>query len=144
MVFAVLVQVVGRYVFNFSIAGSDESATFAQVWLAVMGAGIAMRRGTVFAIDALPALMPIPIQRVISVIIVVASLLFLGVIVYGSFILIEHGLYQTSPSLQIPMWWVYLLIPIGMVYFALEVVLRAVERWDHPFHQGVGADGDSG
>lgn len=143
MVVAVLVQVVGRYVFNYSIAGTDESATFAQVWLAVMGAGIAMQRGTVFAIDALPALLPIALQRVISVLIVVTSVAFLCVIIYGSFILIDHGRFQTSPSLQIPMWWVYVMIPIGMTYFGLEVVLRAIERWDHPFKQLTATEGDA-
>ncbi|MCE8459410.1 TRAP transporter small permease, partial [Rhodovulum sulfidophilum] len=43
MALAVLVQIVGRYVFNYSIAWSEETATFAQIWLALLGAGIAMR-----------------------------------------------------------------------------------------------------
>ncbi len=42
---AVFIQVLGRYVFHFRIAEWAETATFAQVWLGVLGAGIAMRRG---------------------------------------------------------------------------------------------------
>ena len=142
MVLAILVQVFGRYVFNYSIAGAEESATFAQVWLAVMGAGIAMRRGTVFAIEALPAMLPLAPARAVSVAIAAANLAFLGVVIYGSTILIEHGVGQASPSLQIPMWIVYVLIPLGMLYFGLEVVLRTIDRWDDPFRHDIAAEVD--
>ena len=35
--------------------------------------------------------------------------------------------------LLIPMWIIYLCIPLGAFYFALEMVLSVVERWDKPY-----------
>jgi TRAP-type C4-dicarboxylate transport system permease small subunit len=57
---------------------------------------------------------------------------FLWVAVIGSFGLIRVGLIQTSPSLAIPMWLPYLSLPIGLVYFAFELILALVERWHRP------------
>ena len=130
---AVFIQVLGRYLFHFRIAEWAETATFAQVWLGVLGAGIAMRRGAIFAIEVFPAMLPLLPARIFRIIIVIASLGFLGAVVYGSFILIEEGFYQTSPTLLSPMWVIFFPIPIGMAYFGFETIMRAIEFWDAPF-----------
>src|SRR3546814_5959280 len=44
MVVAIIAQIMGRYVFNYSIAWAGESATLTQVWLVLLGAGIAIDR----------------------------------------------------------------------------------------------------
>ena len=143
MTLAVLAQVFGRYVFNYSISWTEETARYAQIWVVLMGAGIAMRRGLHVAVDALVALLPLGWARAFSVLIAMGALWFLGVVVYGSFPLIELGwLFETSPVLQLPMWIIYLSLPLGAVYFALELVARVVERWDRPF--GVIASGEGG
>ena len=42
-------------------------------------------------------------------------------------------MFEVSPVLQVPMWIIYLCIPIGAVYFAVEIVLSVVDRWDRPY-----------
>jgi TRAP-type C4-dicarboxylate transport system permease small subunit len=134
MTLAVLAQVFGRYVFNYSISWTEETARYAQIWVVLMGAGIAMRRGLHVAVDALAAMLPLRWARVLSLLIAAGALWFLGVVVYGSLPLIELGwLFETSPVLQLPMWVIYLSLPLGAAYFALEIVARAVERWNQPF-----------
>ena len=134
MTVAVLAQVFGRYVFNYSISWTEETARYAQIWVVLMGAGIAMRRGLHVAVDALVALLPLRMARVLSLLIAAGSLWFLGVVVYGSVPLIELGWqFETSPVLQIPMWIIYLSLPLGALYLALELVARVVDRWDQPF-----------
>ena len=135
MLGAVLVQVLGRYVAHFQIGNAVELAVFAQIWLAMIGAGLAMRRGTIFAIDSLAELLPLGPARVLSVVMVTASLGFLGVVIYGSLALIDIGRDITSPTVEVPMWIVYLPVPFGMVYFGIETVMRAADRWNNPFGQ---------
>ena len=53
MIEAVFAQVIGRYVFNFSIAAADETSTFALIWMVLLAAGLAMRRGSMSGIDIL-------------------------------------------------------------------------------------------
>ncbi|ASP23234.1 tripartite ATP-independent periplasmic transporter, DctQ component (plasmid) [Antarctobacter heliothermus] len=133
MVLAVLVQVLGRYVLPFNVGNAVETAAFAQVWLACIGAGLAMRHGAIFAVDALPAMLPQWAARVVSLLIAAGSLIFLAVLIYGGTILMQHGFFQTSPTLLLPMWPVFAAVPVGMGVMAIEVVARVVERWHDPF-----------
>ena len=64
MLVAVLVQVAGRYFLNFSIAQAAEIATFCQIWLVLLGAGVAVSRGQHVAIDILPSKLPLAGARV--------------------------------------------------------------------------------
>lgn len=133
MVVAVMVQVLGRYVLPVKVGNAVETAAFAQVWLACIGAGLALRHGAVFAVDALPAKLPLWGARVASVLIAAGSLLVLAVLIYGGALLTKQGASQSSPTLLLPMWIVFSAVPVGMSFMALEVVLRVVETWAAPF-----------
>ncbi len=144
MTLAVLAQVFGRYVFNYSISWTEETARYAQIWVVLMGAGIAMRRGLHVAVDALAAMLPLRWGRALSLVIAAGALWFLGVVIYGSLPLIELGwLFETSPVLQLPMWIIYLSLPLGAGYLAVELVARVVERWNRPFGLHRTKEGDS-
>lgn len=129
MCIAILAQVVGRYVFNFSISGAVESATFAQVWMVLLGAGVAMRMNMHNSMDLIAQKLSKPAYRLLLVISSAACLWFLWVTIRGSEPLLAIGTFQTSAALQLPMWVPYAAIPVGCAYFALEIVLSAIERW---------------
>ena len=134
MTIAVLAQVFGRYLFNYSISWTEETAKFAQIWVVFIGAGIAMRRGWHVAVDALPSMLPLGPARAVSVGVAVTCIGFLGVVVFGSLPLIELGwMFELSPVLHVPMWIIYLCIPLGAFYFAFEIVLSVVDRWNRPY-----------
>jgi TRAP-type transport system small permease protein len=133
MMGAVLAQVGGRYVFNYSIAGATELATFSQIWLVLLGAGVAMARGQHVAIDFLPARLPLPLARVALIAIAAVTITFLAVLAYGSFPLIRMATMQTSSALHMPMWIMYLCIPVGSAYIALELLRSIADRWADPF-----------
>jgi TRAP-type C4-dicarboxylate transport system permease small subunit len=144
MTVAVLAQVLGRYFFNYSISWTEETARFAQIWVVLVGAGLAMRRGLHVAVEVLAAMLPLPLRRVLSVVTVFGCLWFLAVVIYGSFALIELGwMFETSPVVQIPMWIIYLSLPIGAVYFGIEVIVAAIDRWRDPFAPPSAKDADS-
>ena len=134
MTLAVLAQVFGRYLFNYSISWTEETAKFAQIWVVFIGAGIAMRRGWHVAVDVLPSKLPLGPARAVSVSIAAGCIGFLGLVVFGSLPLIELGwMFEVSPVLQVPMWIIYLCIPFGAFYFAVEIVLSVIDRWDRPY-----------
>lgn len=138
MIVAVLAQVLGRYVFNYSISWTEETAKFAQIWVVLIGAGITMRRGLHVAVDVLAAMLPLNLARALMVVVAAGCLWFLGIIVYGSLPLIELGwMFETSPVLQVPMWTIYLCLPLGAFYFGIEIVLSVIARWDRPFGQPI-------
>lgn len=133
MLVAVLVQVAGRYFFNFSIAQAAEIATFSQIWLVLLGAGVAVSRGQHVAIDVLPSQLPLLAARVALIAIALISALFLAVLAYGAWPLMRMGQFQTSPSLRIPMIYMYACLPVGATYMVVELLLSVIQRWNDPF-----------
>ena len=79
-------------------------------------------------------MLPLGLARTLSIFVSAGGIWFLGVVFYGSLPLIELGwMFERSPVLLVPMWIIYLCLPIGAFYFALEMVLSVIERWDRPF-----------
>ena len=133
MITCVLVQIAGRYVFNYSISGTEELALFAQVWMIMMGCGIAMRFGRHVAVDLLVTNLPVLLARILNVFIGMGCIWFLYIVFAGAMPLVRIGFIETAPGLGIPMWPIYLSLMVGKVYFGIEVVLWVARRWDDPY-----------
>ena len=132
MVLSVVGEIVGR-TFNITVSNAVETASFAQIWLTAIGASVALRHGSMFALDTLTRHLNLKMARVLSVFIAVCSLILVTILFYGGLILTESGFRQLSPVQRIPMWIVFISMPIGMGLLALEIVLRVFERWNDPF-----------
>ncbi len=132
MVISVVLEVIGRYM-NFTISHSVETATFAQIWLTTIGASVALRHGSMFALDTLTRHLGLWLARAFSIAIAIMSLLLIAVMIYGGIILTRSGMNQLSPVLQMPMWPIFISLPIGMALLGLEIVLQVVEKWNDPF-----------
>ena len=143
MALAILAQIIGRYFFNYSIAWSEETATFAQVWLTLLGAGIAMRYNQHVGVDLLIRKAPLFIQRVCVGAGLLLSLWFLGVVVVGSLSMLAIGFIVKSPALQIPMAIPYMALPVGFGYFLIETAISTLPRVLHP-GRAAPADEDAG
>ena len=133
MMASVLVQVVGRYLLNYSISQASEIATFCQIWLVLLGSGVAMARNQHVAIDILPSHLPLPLRRLALAAIAAVTIGFLAVLAYGALPLLKIGRIQSSPALGLSMFWIYLCLPVGAAYIALELIVSVVRRWDNPF-----------
>jgi len=129
MCIAIFAQVMGRYFFGFSIGALVESATFAQVWMVMLGGGVAMRLNMHNSMDLFAQRLSSPVYRALIVLSAAACLWFLVITAMGSQPLIAIGSFQLSPALQIPMSLVYTAIPVGCAYFALEILLFTATRW---------------
>jgi TRAP-type C4-dicarboxylate transport system permease small subunit len=132
MASAVVTQVFGRYVFNYSIGWASETATFAQIWMVLLAAGVAMHRNLHVGVDALARKFPLAIRRLLIFVTGVAAFWFLWQAISGSMAMIEIGQMQTSPAIGLPMWIPYLSLPIGLTYFGFEVMLALVAKWNDP------------
>ena len=129
MTIAVWVQVGGRYFFNYSIASSAEVATLAQIWMVLVGAGVAARQDIHARIDAMVNLFALPVRRVLVAAASLLGLVFLFAVVVGAIPMLRQGQFQTTPSLGLPMWIPYLGLVVGPLYFAAEVIDMAVRQW---------------
>ena len=132
MIIAVLVQIAGRYLFDFAIDWTAETATFAQIWMVLLAGGLAMRDNLHVSVDALTSRLSTTTLRVLIIVVTLPCLWFLVQAIAGSLALIEIGRIQSSPVLRLPMWIPYLSLPVGLGYFGLEFLLAMVARWQDP------------
>ena len=129
MVIAILLQIVGRYMLNdMDISWNEESARFAQIWMVFLGAGVAMQRNLHVGVDVLTGLLKDTGKKCLIVLCGIFAVVFLVVTIYGSFDLIAVGGIQKSAALNIPMSYVYFIIPIGLFYWLIEYVIFNVKQ----------------
>ena len=128
MASAILAQVIGRYFFNYSIAWTEETATFAQVWLTLLGAGVTMRYNQHVGVDFLILKAPLPVQRLVNGLAFLLGLWFLAVVVVGSMGMLSIGMMVKSPALRLSMAIPYAALPVGFSYFLIEFAIAMLPR----------------
>jgi TRAP-type transport system small permease protein len=119
---AVFLQVVLRYIGWTGIGGLDEVPRYLFVWLVMLGAAAAMHRGEHTLLgyfrDRLGRR-----KRALAIIVVNAAGIALFVyFIKLSFILVPNAHLQTSPSLGLPLSYVYAAVPVGAALIILPMV----------------------
>ena len=131
LVLDVVWQVFTRYVLGDPSSWTEELATYLMIWVGLLGASVALRRGAHLGIDYFVARLA-PRSRAASEVLVyaVAAAFSLGVLVLGGARLVQQtlALGQSSPALGIKMGYVYLALPISGVFLALYSVEFLIER----------------
>jgi len=131
---AALVLLVGsgilsRYVFNYSLAWSDELAGLGFVWLTLLGSIAACRRRTHMAMGFFPKCFGPVGQRWIGLYVNAAILFFLAVTVVEGVHLTVVTFDDKSAVLRIPVGLSYLSLPIAGLLMAAYVGRQAWGVW---------------
>jgi TRAP-type C4-dicarboxylate transport system permease small subunit len=112
--------VIGRYTGWFHLRWADEIARAMIVWLAFLGAGVAVRRGAHFRIAILESRARTPFVRTFSRYVAHLSLLVTGLLlVFLGYRLMQLVGNQTTVVLKIPVSWIYLSMPVGGLLFVV-------------------------
>lgn len=109
------VNVLGRYLFHYSLAFTEEITINLFVWVTVLGSGFGFERGAQLGMVSLFKLFPLRLrQGVILVSAVLSTILFLVVdATLVTTIYYEITLFRaTSPALGIPVWIYYAGVPV--------------------------------
>jgi len=119
----VFVNVVCRYIFTFSIIWAEEVSQYLMIWIAYLGAGLAMREGRHVAIEMLQDRLPTPLGRTLRMVVGGLVLGFLGLVTVLGFQFVAFAWQQETPVLNISLGIPYLAVPIGAMLFALHLLL---------------------
>jgi TRAP-type transport system small permease protein len=117
----VFANVVCRYVFNFSIIWAEEVSQYLMIWIAYLGAGLALREGRHVAIELLQDRLPTVLGRKLRMAVGGLVLAFLGVVTVLGFQFAVFVWNQETPVLNISLGIPSLAIPIGALLFALHL-----------------------
>lgn len=140
----VVLQVFCRYVLNSPLAWPEEAARLAMIWLAFLGASVALWRRRHIRIEglveSLPPALGLFVQRGIDS----AVLLLLAVLAVQSWNLVLATRRQFTAALQLPVSYAYYsAILFGMVLMVAYQAMMIVRDWraraETPSHSSGGA-----
>jgi TRAP-type C4-dicarboxylate transport system permease small subunit len=131
LVIDVLWQVFTRYVLGDPSSWTEELATFLLIWVALLGAAVALGRGAHLGIDYFVSKLPDRSRIKIEFFVFTCMALFsLLVMVIGGLGLVSRTfeLKQISPALHLQMGYVYLAVPISGAFLVLYSLIGFFER----------------
>ena len=138
MVTAIGMQVFNRYVLGSSLVWSEELGRYLFIWSVYVGCGYAMRENRHLRVTALAHFSGPALRRALDAFAQVATLVFCGfALVWGvRMIGFLQGTGQQAPALEVPIWWVFLALPVGMALMAVRCLQNL-----HAIYTGERADG---
>lgn len=128
MVLNVTWQVVSRYVFQAPSSFTDELSRYMLIWLGMLGSAYVAGQNNHLAIDILPQkLTGKPKMRLMIFIhiIIIAFVLPVMILGGGNLVYITYVLEQRSATLQVPLAYVYAIIPISgllVLYYQISSI----------------------
>ena len=116
MALLVIAQVILRYVFNDPLTWSEEMARFVFIFLAFVGIGAAYGRRRHMFIDAFIIILPRRARRAVEFSVAgIATAFLVTVIGITTHTIVElYRMDITTPALELPMAYIYLVIPLGL------------------------------
>lgn len=130
---ALIVDVTLRNTTGVALSWAAELTRYAIVWMVFVGGGVAAREGNHISIDVIGEILPNHLRKGLTIGSLVFSALASAVFAVISVKLVMQMFmfHQLSASLEIPMWWVYLAMPVGFGLMTLRFLQAAVEIASH-------------
>ena len=132
LVIDVVWQVITRYLLKNPSSWTEELATFLMIWVGLLGASVALNRGSHLGIDYIVSKMSRRKAMYVSLFVFTLIMFFsLSVMVIGGIQLVYRVLItnQVSPALGLKMGYVYLAIPISglfLVIYSIELFFKTL------------------
>jgi C4-dicarboxylate transporter DctQ subunit len=124
-----IAQVVLRYIFSYSLVWSEELSILLFIYLGFIGIGVAYAQRKHLYVDALLVILPKSVRKVIEGIALGFTSVFLLVVIVQMIkvMIVTSKVGITTPALLLPMTVIYVSLPIGCLFFLVQVVRRF---WD--------------
>lgn len=129
--FVLFFNVVLRFVFKSGVVWAEEYARYAIIWIVMAGSGAAVRENKHMSITAL-----IDVTKnkkfhfIINMFVLIVSLAFSIFLIYTGIRLTGSMISnnQLTPALEIPLWWIYISIPIGGLLMSIRFIQSFFEQ----------------
>jgi C4-dicarboxylate transporter DctQ subunit len=133
------VPVIQDYTVQMNVSWAQELCIFMFVWMAKFGAAYGVRTGIHVGVDVIVRKLEGKPQRMLILFGLLAGALFTGTVATlgANFVWHMSQTDQVSADLEVPMWWVYLCVPLGsslMCYRFLQVAWSFGHGAELPHH----------
>lgn len=128
LVVTVTWQVFSRYVLNDPSSFTDELARYTMIWFGLAGASYLFGKNGHLAITLFIGSVKSKHRKYFHVLINLVSVAFISLaMVKGGLLLMSRTMMQFSPALQIPMAYVYLILPVSGIIMLIYLALNTAE-----------------
>ena len=129
-ILVLLAGVIARFVFHRPLVWSDELASMIFIWLAMLGAVIALRRGEHMSMTAVLSKLSAERRMLFDAISVCASLAFLAMVAWPALEYAAEERFITTPALEVSNAWRAAALPVGIGLMILFSILRLLKIAD--------------
>jgi tripartite ATP-independent transporter DctM subunit len=123
-IFVLFAGVVSRYVFHAPLVWSDELASIMFLWLSMLGAVVALRRGEHMRMTALVNKVQPHTRALLDTLAITASIAFLVLVIYPASEYAYEESFIVTAAMEVNNAWRASAIPIGMALMVIVAVLR--------------------
>jgi TRAP-type C4-dicarboxylate transport system permease small subunit len=125
----ILLQVIYRFVLQAPLVWSEELSLFLFQWSVFMGAALAVRQRGHFGLDIFVRRLPAAVVRTLDKFgQLVVFCLAIGLVCWG-YQISQMTMLQEYPTLQFPVGYCYLGIPVSGAFMAVFAVLNEIDDW---------------
>lgn len=129
---AAFYQVIARFILQSPADWSEVLTRALLIWTVLLGIALAFRQGAMISVELLHNLLKGRKQRLLEHLIAIICVAFLVFIAWIGGQMTYRVRFQNVPSLNIPISWIYLAIPVGASLAAIAVVARWILGADEP------------
>jgi tripartite ATP-independent transporter DctM subunit len=132
-IFVLLAGVIARYAFHNPLVWSDELAEVLFLWLSMLGAVVALRRGDHMRMTGFASRAGPEARALLETLALTIPLAFLALVLWPAFQYVQEELPVVSPAMEISNGWRASAIPAGLLLMAIAALLRLFE--EHPLRR---------
>jgi TRAP-type C4-dicarboxylate transport system permease small subunit len=123
MLATISAQVVTRYCFGYTAQWSEEVARYLFVYVVFLGSALIMGESGHLAVEFLPNHFKGTFTgKLLTALSLVCGYIFVGILMTQGYRMAETMTFQISPGMEIPMSYIYAVIPISSVLMALYLI----------------------
>lgn len=115
-------QVFYRYVLKDSLSWSEELIRYCFIWSTFLCVPVGIKEGKHVSIDIIKDKMPRGIKKYYEIAICLVEFVIFFIMIKYGWIFATKNIYQLSPAMKLPMFYVILSIPFGGVVGILYVI----------------------
>lgn len=137
----VFMQVICRFILKSSLPWSEEASRYLLVWVSFLGGAYGIRQGAHLGVEAFTLMLPKKVRGFVEILCMVIGIVLCCIIFKFGVDIVSTQMrrVQYSPAMRIPMGYMYLAIPVGMVLFIIRYVQSIIDKIKE-MRQGTGSN----
>lgn len=119
-----IIQVIARYIFSSSLYWSEETILYALISMSFIAASMGIHYGAHISVEIINTIPSMKIRKILNIMPPLLGIIFASSIIFYGYNLFIRTLdmYQLSPAMQIPVAYIYAIIPLSGIFMLLRYI----------------------